>query len=86
MRYLTADKIYSCTPEDIDGKVIVLADSGEIADIIASDLVEEGKVEHFNGILCPGFINTHCHLELSHLKNKIKEETGIGGFIGEINA
>ena len=41
---------------------------------------------HFpEGILVPGFVNAHVHLELSHLKGAIAEGTGIGGFIGAIN-
>jgi aminodeoxyfutalosine deaminase len=46
------------------------------------------KNEHFEitpgGILCPGFINTHCHLELSHLKGKVSEGKGMTGFISEL--
>lgn len=43
-------------------------------------------VMHFpEGILVPGFVNAHVHLELSHLKGAIAEGTGIGGFIGAIN-
>ena len=26
------------------------------------------RLKIYHGILCPGFINSHCHLELSHLK------------------
>lgn len=37
-----------------------------------------------DGILVPGFINGHCHLELSGLKNVIPEATRLGGFIREI--
>ena len=38
----------------------------------------------FDGIICPGFINTHCHLELSFLKKKISENIGMVGFIQDI--
>ncbi|MBL7924936.1 MAG: amidohydrolase family protein [Bacteroidia bacterium] len=35
-----------------------------------------------DGVLVPGFVNAHCHLELSHLKGKIPErEGGMTGFI-----
>lgn len=37
-----------------------------------------------DGILCPGFINTHCHLELSHLRGKVSEGKGMTGFISEL--
>ena len=34
--------------------------------------------------MCPGFINTHCHLELSHLKSKLERKTGLPAFISKI--
>ena len=43
-------------------------------------------IQHFNGILCPGFVNTHCHLELSHMKSSIPEKTGLAGFIKDFIA
>lgn len=36
------------------------------------------------GLLCPGFINTHCHLELSHLKGEIPPHSGMSGFIRQV--
>lgn len=38
------------------------------------------------GWIIPGFINTHCHLELSHLKGLIQEGTGLIPFIKEVIA
>jgi len=38
-------------------------------------------IEKFNGILSPGFINAHCHLELSHMKGYIPENTGLIEFV-----
>ncbi|RRN76946.1 amidohydrolase, partial [Pseudoxanthomonas sp. SGD-10] len=41
-------------------------------------------VEYHKGVIVPGFINAHCHLELSHLKGKIKEKKGLINFIKEV--
>lgn len=59
---------------DITGKVISVIkgeDAGEDAEVLA-------------GILSPGFVNAHCHLELSHLKNKIPEKTGLIEFVYKV--
>lgn len=37
-------------------------------------------VEFYAGILTPGLINTHCHIELSHLSGAISEGCGFAGF------
>jgi cytosine/adenosine deaminase-related metal-dependent hydrolase len=34
-----------------------------------------------SGILAPGFVNCHCHLELSHMKGVIPEKTGMVDFL-----
>ncbi len=36
------------------------------------------------GILCPGFVNAHCHLELSHLKGAVPEGTGLMVFLQQV--
>ncbi len=38
------------------------------------------------GALVPGFVNAHCHVELSHLHRKFVKGTGMAGFIDQINA
>lgn len=37
------------------------------------------------GALVPGFVNAHCHVELSHLHKKFLKGTGMAGFIDQIN-
>ena len=61
-------------------KVLITDDSGKVQDIV--NVSEAGDdVEAFSGILSPGLINCHCHLELSHLKNVIPPHTGLIEFL-----
>ena len=63
-----------------DDKVLVTDEEGVIEDIISVN--EAGDdVQSFDGILTPGLINCHCHLELSHLKNVIPPHTGLIEFL-----
>jgi cytosine/adenosine deaminase-related metal-dependent hydrolase len=51
-----------------------------VLDLVSS--AEAGEnVQQFSGILTPGLINCHCHLELSHLKNVIPPHTGLIEFL-----
>ena len=38
------------------------------------------------GALVPGFVNTHCHVELSYMWKLFQKGTGMAGFIDQINA
>lgn len=53
---------------------------GTVLDIVP--LNEAGDdIEMHTGILCPGLINAHCHLELSHMKQRIPKGTGLADFV-----
>lgn len=80
MRYITANQIFSGKEFFPTDTVLVLDEKNTVYDITTIDKVEKDNVEYFKGIITPGFINTHCHLELSHLKGIIKQQTGIVDF------
>ena len=64
-------------------KVLITKKDGEVEAIIDEDNAGE-DVETFKGIISPGFINTHCHLELSHMKGLIPEKTGLVDFVYKV--
>lgn len=63
--------------------VLVGKPSGEIEALIPPG--EAGDdVRRYEGLLCPGFVNTHCHLELSHMAGVIPEGTGLVDFLLQV--
>ena len=87
MRKIAATYIFPVNQSPIKNGILTCAPDGTIVEISGNNekLTEQSGLEYYSGILVPGFVNTHCHLELSYLKGKIEEKTGIGGFIGKIN-
>lgn len=63
--------------------VLITSGEGVVADI--TDSADAGDdIEIFTGLLCPGFINAHCHIELSHLKDVIAAGTGLVQFVQQV--
>lgn len=87
MRKISATYIFPGNRPPLKNGILICEDDGTILDLIdtGGQLREEAALEHHSGVLVPGFVNAHCHLELSHLKGKIPEKTGLGGFLGFIN-
>ena len=85
MRYLTSDIILTAYSSPISDGVLVINDEGKIMDILDDKRqIEFHKLEYYKGAICPGFINTHCHLELSHLRGELAQKTGLPHFINSI--
>lgn len=70
-QFLGPDQVLITTEEGVIKAIIPKSDAGE-------------QIQQFNGIIAPGFINAHCHLELSHMKGIIPEHTGLPDFILKI--
>lgn len=83
MRKLSADLIFPITAGPVANAVVIVNANGTIMDIVNEADAGEG-VEHYSGIIAPGFINTHCHLELSHMRGLLQERTGMTGFISQL--
>jgi cytosine/adenosine deaminase-related metal-dependent hydrolase len=64
----------------VNNSVLVTKQDGTIEAIIAEAEAGE-EVKSLEGILMPGLINCHCHLELSHLKDVIPPHTGLIEFL-----
>ncbi len=82
MRYLTADYIFPISSPPIKDGIVVIDDNGKVLGIETSNFQPPtSNVEKYEGAICPGFINAHCHLEFSHMKGVIAEGLGMAGFI-----
>ena len=87
MPYLQADYIYPITQKPIPNGIVHASNSGQILNIYNNNFdnsIEPSEIQYFKGIITPGFVNAHCHLELSHLYQKMPEHTGLIGFIKQL--
>lgn len=67
----------------LEDQVLVISKDGKVVDLLTSDEAGD-SVEHYRGILSPGLVNCHCHLELSHLEGLIPEHTGLVDFVAQV--
>jgi cytosine/adenosine deaminase-related metal-dependent hydrolase len=83
MRFITATYVFDGKQFLNESPVLVLDDSNCFVEYRQRKSVKE-NTEHYPGIICPGFINAHCHLELSHMKGLIPEKSKLLNFAKEI--
>ncbi|MEO7923654.1 MAG: amidohydrolase family protein [Chitinophagaceae bacterium] len=69
--FLPADKVLITDEEGIVEGIVPVQEAG-------------GDIQELSGILSPGLINCHCHLELSHMKGYIPEGTGLVKFVLQV--
>ncbi|MEM6395967.1 MAG: amidohydrolase family protein [Bacteroidota bacterium] len=79
----SADYLFPITSQPIKAGAIILDDEGKIEWIGPSSECpsEDVKILPPGQVLIPGFINAHCHLELSHMQGKVDTGTTLLPFL-----
>ena len=81
MRKITADWVYPVSSPPLPKAVIIVDDNGKILALDSRENHDLASLEIHKGAIVPGFINTHCHLELSHMKGMVPTGTTLIPFI-----
>ena len=86
VRNVSADYIFPGNSEPIKNGIVSVAQDGEIIGLHEKDAADlKGRaLEHYSGIIVPGFVNTHCHIELSFLHGKVPAKRGLIPFIQNV--
>ena len=80
-----ATQIFTGTELLEDQLVLITQKDGTIEAMVGIEDAGD-EVQNFEGILSPGLVNAHCHLELSHMKGMIPPHTGLQEFVKQIVA
>ncbi|MDP4204581.1 MAG: amidohydrolase family protein [Bacteroidota bacterium] len=83
MRKLSAHYVLTDDGRFVKYGILSLDDKGTVIDVRdpKGEMNEEEGLEFYGGILVPGFINAHCHLELSDLKGVLPQNKELSGFL-----
>jgi cytosine/adenosine deaminase-related metal-dependent hydrolase len=81
-KIIGAKYVFPVSGEPIPDGVVVFDDAGRVAEI--GDSGSHPRVERLDGVLVPGFVNTHSHLELACMKGVLPPGTGLAGFVRRI--
>ncbi len=83
MRKIAATYIFPVTAPPIKYGILYLDDNNRVAGIKDNGgvMIEEAGCEYYSGVLIPGLVNAHTHLELSHLKGIVEKGLGMRVFL-----
>lgn len=84
MRFFSADHIIPVNSKPVSNGVIQVDNNGKIQRLGKKEDFPSVDIQHFSGVILPGFINTHCHLELSHMQGLCPTGTGLIAFISRV--
>lgn len=84
MRKITADWVHPIDQAPIKKGVLILDEEGSVQALSTRGEHTAEELEQYKGHLVPGFVNTHCHLELSHMKGKVDTGTSLIPFITNV--
>jgi aminodeoxyfutalosine deaminase len=81
----SADLIFTNAHDaPLENTVVITDDTGKILSLEAASEHDAASVQKTYGILTAGFVNAHCHLELSHMKGKVATGTTLIPFITNV--
>lgn len=83
MKHFSAQYIFTNEGPPLKRGIVTVENDGTITGVEdnGGNLSEKESVEFHNGIIVPGFVNCHCHLELSHMKDLIPPKKGLAEFL-----
>lgn len=86
MRSFIADYVYTLQADPIKNGIVTVDDAGKVLSVTddKTKLPDDTTIETLSGVITPGFINTHCHTELSHLEGQIAPGNSLIPFIQDI--
>lgn len=80
---VSCDFLFTNNGPPIPNAFLTFDSEGTVIDFGTHSAVKEID-EHYSGGICPGWVNAHCHLELSYLKDLIPPHTGLVEFLKAI--
>jgi len=83
MKFFSADFILPINSDPIPNGIIAV-ENNVIQKIGGKSDFESADIQNFKGIIMPGFINSHCHLELSHMQGLTKTGTKLIPFLSDV--
>jgi len=84
MRKISADIVYPIVGKPMPNGVITVDEQGVIQAVEPGTPENRIGAQAYKGIIVPGFVNAHCHLELSHMKGKVATGTNLIPFITNV--
>ncbi len=84
--FFSADYLLPVTRGAVKNGVVEIADDGTIRGVYEPDesKLADKEIIRYSGIITPGFVNAHCHLELSHMAGLIPKRKGLVSFLQQV--